>query len=129
MVLGPYMLLVFLRRSFSPSLVLFMFLGRVVEAQNGDFTIVVLPDTQYYSGSYPAILNLQMQWIVNNAAPLNIQLVLGSETSSTTVEVRHNGQPPTVHTRNSTLRTSDTLPHWAITTTTLTIQPDERRRR
>jgi Carboxypeptidase regulatory-like domain/Calcineurin-like phosphoesterase len=46
-------------------------------AQNGDFTVVVLPDTQYYSESYPAILNSQMQWIVNNAAGLNVQLVLG----------------------------------------------------
>src|SRR5438270_2103477 len=46
-------------------------------AQNGDFTIVVLPDTQYYSESYPAILNSQMQWIVNNAAALNLQMVLG----------------------------------------------------
>jgi hypothetical protein len=37
----------------------------------------VLPDTQYYSESYPNILNSQMQWIVNNAAALNIQMVLG----------------------------------------------------
>jgi Carboxypeptidase regulatory-like domain/Calcineurin-like phosphoesterase len=49
----------------------------LVQAQNGDFTVVVLPDTQYYSESYPAILNSQMQWIVNNAPGLNIQLVLG----------------------------------------------------
>src|SRR5437868_9885234 len=47
------------------------------QVQNGDFSIVVLPDTQYYSESYPAILNSQMQWIVNNAAALNIQMVLG----------------------------------------------------
>jgi hypothetical protein len=46
-------------------------------AQNGDFTVIVVPDTQYYSESYPAILNSQMQWIVNNAAGLNVQLVLG----------------------------------------------------
>lgn len=49
----------------------------LIQAQNGDFTVVVLPDTQYYSESYPAILNSQMQWIVNNASTLNIQLVLG----------------------------------------------------
>ena len=49
----------------------------LVQAQNGDFTVVVLPDTQYYSESYPAILNSQMQWIVNNAGAMNIQLVLG----------------------------------------------------
>jgi hypothetical protein len=49
----------------------------LIQAQNGDFSIVVLPDTQYYSESYPAILNSQTQWIVNNATTLNIQLVLG----------------------------------------------------
>ena len=49
----------------------------IAQAQNGDFTVVALPDTQYYSESYPAILNSQMQWIVNNASALNIQLVLG----------------------------------------------------
>ncbi len=49
----------------------------IAEAQNGDFSIIVLPDTQYYSESYPAILNSQMQWIVKNAATLNVQMVLG----------------------------------------------------
>lgn len=42
-----------------------------------DFTIIALPDTQYYSASYPTILNSQMQWIVKNASVLNIQAVLG----------------------------------------------------
>jgi hypothetical protein len=49
-------------------------------AQTGaDFTIIALPDTQYYSESFPNILNSQMQWIVKNAntAPFNIQGVLG----------------------------------------------------
>ena len=46
-------------------------------AQTNDFTIVVLPDTQYYAASYPSIFNSQMQWIVNNASALNIKLVLG----------------------------------------------------
>ena len=67
------------------SLLWFLLLGGSVlapllsstEAQTGDFTVVVLPDTQYYSQSYPEILNSQMQWIVNSAAALNIQLVLG----------------------------------------------------
>src|SRR6266568_4746270 len=49
----------------------------IAEAQNADFSIIVLPDTQYYSESYPAILNSQMQWIVKNAAALNLQMVLG----------------------------------------------------
>jgi hypothetical protein len=42
-----------------------------------DFSVVVLPDTQYYSESYPAIFNDQTQWIVNNTANYNIQFVLG----------------------------------------------------
>jgi carboxypeptidase family protein/Big-like domain-containing protein/calcineurin-like phosphoesterase family protein len=61
------------------SVLVFLFLTLVstTKAQNGDFSVIVLPDTQYYSESYPAILNSQMQWIVNNTAALNIQLVLG----------------------------------------------------
>jgi len=55
---------------------LLSFLPRA-EAQNADFSVIVLPDTQYYSESYPAILNSQTQWIVSNATALNIQLVLG----------------------------------------------------
>lgn len=62
---------------FSSLLVASLLAPAFIEAQNGDFTVVVLPDTQYYSESYPAILNSQMQWIVNNATTLNIQLVLG----------------------------------------------------
>ena len=67
------------------TLVLLIFSGLILPllllseagAQNGDFTVVVLPDTQYYTESYPSILNSQMQWIVNNAGGLNIQMVLG----------------------------------------------------
>jgi len=40
-----------------------------------NFTIVVLPDTQRYSASYPAIYTNQTQWIVNNAGALNIVFV------------------------------------------------------
>jgi len=43
----------------------------------GSFTIVVLPDTQNYSQSYPQIFDSQTQWIANNAAALNTQLVIG----------------------------------------------------
>jgi carboxypeptidase family protein/calcineurin-like phosphoesterase family protein len=42
-----------------------------------DFTVIALPDTQYYAKSYPNIFNAQMNWIVQNAQALNIQLVLG----------------------------------------------------
>jgi hypothetical protein len=42
-----------------------------------DFTIVALPDTQYYSETYPQTFTAQTRWIVNNASTLNIQAVLG----------------------------------------------------
>ena len=37
-----------------------------------EFTIIALPDTQYYSQSYPAIFASQTQWIINNKADHNI---------------------------------------------------------
>jgi hypothetical protein len=40
-----------------------------------NFTIIVLPDTQYYSSSYPQIFDNQTQWAVNNAAGLSIVFV------------------------------------------------------
>jgi hypothetical protein len=40
------------------------------------FTIIVLPDTQYYSESYPTIFDNQTQWIVDNVASMNILFVL-----------------------------------------------------
>ncbi|HZQ51577.1 MAG TPA: carboxypeptidase regulatory-like domain-containing protein [Bryobacteraceae bacterium] len=46
-------------------------------SQSGNFTIVALPDTQYYSESYPDTFTAQTQWIVSNAAALNVQMVLG----------------------------------------------------
>ena len=42
-----------------------------------DFTIVALPDTQYYSAHFPATFAAQTQWIVDNKAKENIQLVIG----------------------------------------------------
>ena len=47
------------------------------QAQTGSFTIIALPDTQYYSETYPQTFTAQTQWIVNNASALNIQAVLG----------------------------------------------------
>jgi hypothetical protein len=49
----------------------------VAQSNPGDFTVVVLPDTQYYSASYPQIFNSQTQWIAANRDALNIQLVIG----------------------------------------------------
>ena len=42
-----------------------------------DFSVVVLPDTQYYSESHPDIFDEQTQWILDNQANYNIQFVLG----------------------------------------------------
>ena len=46
-------------------------------AQQADFTVVALPDTQKYSASYPQIFNAQTQWIKDHLASDNIQLVIG----------------------------------------------------
>lgn len=40
-----------------------------------NFTIIVLPDTQYYSERYPEIFDNQTQWIVDNIEPMNIVFV------------------------------------------------------
>jgi hypothetical protein len=40
------------------------------------FTIIVLPDTQFYSQTYPAIFANQTQWIVNNVEDMNVLFVL-----------------------------------------------------
>jgi alkaline phosphatase len=39
------------------------------------FTIVVLPDTQYYSKTYPQYFNEQTQWIANNIGAKNLVFV------------------------------------------------------
>ncbi len=62
---------------FTLTLTLGLLLVPLGRAQNGDFTVIAVPDTQYYSEAYPQILNSQMQWIVNKVSTLNIQMVLG----------------------------------------------------
>jgi carboxypeptidase family protein/calcineurin-like phosphoesterase family protein len=42
-----------------------------------EFTIVALPDTQFYSSTYPQIFAAQTQWIANHIQDQNIQLVIG----------------------------------------------------
>src|SRR5262245_31481720 len=42
-----------------------------------EFTIVALPDTQFYSSIYPQIFAAQTQWIANHVQNQNIQLVVG----------------------------------------------------
>lgn len=51
------------------------FYGRTVPTSDDYFTIVVLPDTQYYSRDNPAIFDAQTQWIVDNASSYNIVFV------------------------------------------------------
>ena len=46
-------------------------------AQSSSFTIIALPDTQFYSQDHPAIFFNQTKWIAANKSALNIQLVLG----------------------------------------------------
>ena len=48
---------------------------RAENLSNENFTIVVLPDTQYYSERYPWIFDNQTQWIVENSERLNIVFV------------------------------------------------------
>lgn len=53
------------------------FYGRPVQAgaAEPDFTLVVIPDPQYYALMYPAILRTQMEWVVNNRSGSNIPYV------------------------------------------------------
>ena len=49
--------------------------GGSLEVLVEDFTVVVLPDTQHYSQSFPNIFDNQTQWIVDNIEKLNIIFV------------------------------------------------------
>ncbi|MGE3180998.1 MAG: hypothetical protein AB7N71_05155 [Phycisphaerae bacterium] len=52
------------------------FFGRQAPASKAQpFTLAALPDTQFYSQSFPQIFNAQTQWIINNAAALNVRYV------------------------------------------------------
>jgi ribosomal protein S28E/S33 len=48
---------------------------QLVPSTPRNFTIVVLPDTQNYVLSYPAIFDNQTQWVANNAAGMEIVFV------------------------------------------------------
>ncbi len=54
----------------------------------GSWTLVVLPDVQNYSESYPGLFNLQTQWIADNRKKYNITYVaqLGDVTNHNTAE-------------------------------------------
>ncbi|MGH9869646.1 MAG: LamG-like jellyroll fold domain-containing protein [Candidatus Polarisedimenticolia bacterium] len=52
------------------------FFGREITGAVGeDFTIIALPDTQYYSASFPSTYTTQTQWIVDNRVSRNIAFV------------------------------------------------------
>lgn len=53
------------------------FYGRAISnvSNSADFTIAVLPDTQYYSMNYPSIFNAQTRWIIGNQITENIVYV------------------------------------------------------
>lgn len=48
-----------------------------VGSSTEDFTIIALPDTQFYSRWFPAYFTKQTNWIANNISALNIKMVLG----------------------------------------------------
>jgi uncharacterized repeat protein (TIGR01451 family) len=53
------------------------FYGRVKGATGGaDFTLIAIPDPQYYAASYPGIYNAQMNWVVTNKGLNNIKYVM-----------------------------------------------------
>lgn len=45
------------------------------QSSEPDFTIIVLPDPQWYAANDPIMFDQQIQWIVNNISTLNIKLV------------------------------------------------------
>jgi 3',5'-cyclic AMP phosphodiesterase CpdA len=51
--------------------------GSVFSQTPGEFTIAALPDTQFYSKSYPQIFTAETQWVAAHAKQMNIQLVVG----------------------------------------------------
>jgi len=52
------------------------FFGRRVVAPDPDFTMVALPDTQFYAQDFPATFRAQTQWIIEQRAARNIISVL-----------------------------------------------------
>lgn len=42
-----------------------------------EFTIIALPDTQFYSSTYPQIFSAQTNWVAQHVADQNIKLVVG----------------------------------------------------
>jgi 3',5'-cyclic AMP phosphodiesterase CpdA len=49
---------------------------KVPDSFKDTWSIVILPDVQYYSDTYPGLLELQTAWIKNNADRIGVQYVL-----------------------------------------------------
>ena len=47
------------------------------QAKEISFSVVLLPDIQYYTASYPATLTTQIQWIIDQRQTINIVYVAG----------------------------------------------------
>jgi len=68
-------------KTLKPSLMIFIILVQSLVSlsllvPDDFFSIILLPDTQHYSSTYPEIFYSQMNWIVENKKPLNIQYVI-----------------------------------------------------
>lgn len=59
------------------ALMAFTLCSQAAFSQSGDFTIVLLPDTQNEAQFYPSVFAAQTQWIASNRSAMNIQVVLG----------------------------------------------------
>lgn len=65
------------KHSFLIILSLLIALGSSSFLKSDDFfSIILLPDIQHYTSSYPEMIYKQMDWIVENKNPLNIQYVI-----------------------------------------------------
>ena len=60
-----------------PMTVTFYGRANTTPAPGADFTVTVLPDTQFYSESYPATFQAQTTWVVNNRVARNIVYLTG----------------------------------------------------
>ena len=59
-----------------PSDLTVSFYGRIKNGPPGtDFTLIAIPDPQYYAASYPSIYNTQMDWVTANRTNSNIVFV------------------------------------------------------
>ena len=53
------------------------FYGRPEDGPPGaDFTLIAIPDPQYYASTYPSIYDDQMNWVVAEKTPRNIKYVM-----------------------------------------------------